>query len=121
MAKDTLTIEELENKKDAFQKTIKIASSDLSLHDNRDADKLDRYLIKKSEDNYMEIARDIVDVSAEQLDAQNSSKNELKMLFTNFFIWFLSAQYGVLVFLLVLKAFWLDMHLWLHPVIVVQC
>ena len=45
MAKDTLTMEELESKKDAFQKTLEIASSELSLHDNKDADKLDRYLI----------------------------------------------------------------------------
>lgn len=111
MAKDTLTIEELESKKSAFQKTIQIPSSELLLHDNKEADKLDRHLIEKSEDNYMEIARDIVDTSADQLETQNSSKNQLKKLFTQFFIWFLSAQYAVLVFLLVLKAFWEDMYL----------
>ena len=111
MAKETLTIEELENKKDASQKTIEINRSDLLLKDNRDADKLDGRLLERSEDNYMQIAKDIVDTSAQQLKTQNVSKNELKKLFTRFFIGFLSAQYLVLVFHLVLKALWRDMNL----------
>ena len=111
MAKDTLTIEELKSKKDAFQKTIEIASSELSLYDNRDADKLDIYLMEKSEDNYMGIARDIVDTSAAQLKLQNSSKNALKRVFTKFFIKLLSAQYAILVFLFILKVFRMDSQL----------
>lgn len=110
MAKETLTVEELESKKDVFQKTFDLESSELFLRDNKEADKLDS-LIEKSEDNYMDIARGIVNTSADQLKTQNTSKNTLKEQFTRFFIWFVSAQYIVLVFLLVLKAFWHDMNL----------
>lgn len=79
----------------------------MSLKDNRAADAIDVILKRQSEDNYIEIARDIVDVSTNQLNTQNNSKNDLKSRFTTFFTRLLIVQYAVLILLLVVKSFWI--------------
>ena len=70
-----------------------------------DADILDASLKERSESAYIDIAKDIVKASANQLDAQNKSKNSLKKIFTIFFICFVSVQYVALTVLLFIRAF----------------
>lgn len=62
-------------------------------------------LLVKSENAYVSIAKDIVETSASQLKNQNCVKDELRKKFSQFFRWFLIAQYLVLVALLVIKSF----------------
>ncbi len=76
----------------------------IGLSDNDDADAIDNELKGESEKTYREIAQLIVNTSSKQLNEQNQSKTKLKSIFTIFFIVFISAQYVVLVGLMLLKA-----------------
>ena len=106
MANTVLSIEDLKSKKTAHEKEINISHSELSLKDNNAADAIDLILKQQSEDNDIEIARDIVNISTDQLTIQNNSKNDLKSRFTTFFTRLLTSQYIVLILLLVVKSFW---------------
>ncbi|MBE6534810.1 MAG: hypothetical protein E7678_07610 [Ruminococcaceae bacterium] len=70
-----------------------------------DASSIDNALKRNSEDTYKKIALQIVNTSSQQLKDQNTSKNNLKTIFTWFFIAFIAIQYLVLVSLLFIKAF----------------
>ncbi len=91
--------------REVYESPLEISDSELELLDNDDADTIDYELRKSSEDTYQAIASDIVDVSSEQLEEQNASKNRLKHTFTVFFICFLSVQYLVLISFLYIKSF----------------
>lgn len=104
--------EDLKNKQKAAETNLKINDeNDLRFEDNNAADCLDRKLKEQSEAKYMEIASTIVNISGNQLDNQNKSKNTLKLTFTVFFICFISVQYIALIILLFSKAFCENMDL----------
>ena len=73
--------------------------------DNNSIEDIDRELKTESENTYLQIVKDIVDVSQKQLKRQNTSKDSLKDKFTKFFIWFISIQYIILILFLFLMAF----------------
>lgn len=77
----------------------------------RAADEIDNSLKMASEDAYIHIAEKIVENSCEQLRAQNDDKNELKSKFTGYFVWFITAQYAILVILIFIKAFYTNNNL----------
>ena len=98
--------ETIEHLRQVYKSPFEVSELELELQDNDDADTIDRELRKSSEDTYQTIASDIVDLSSDQLEEQNESKNKLKKIFTVFFICFLSAQYLVLISFLYIKSFY---------------
>ena len=91
----------------------KLAKKPIIIHDlppiwnqNEDADiRIDEILKEKSEENYLRIVANIVEVSQSQLTNQNTSKQENRKILLSFFKWFLLAQYVVMLALFVLKGF----------------
>lgn len=85
--------------------------SNTNWKDNNSIEDIDHELKAESENTYLQIIKDIVEVSQGQLKKQNASKDLLKDKFTKFFIWFISIQYIILVLFLLLTAFCRTFHL----------
>ena len=68
-------------------------------------------LLAQSEQEYSKVAKQIVDVSVQQLKTQNRSKTLLKKIFTIFFVVFISIQYAALLALFVGRIFLPEMNL----------
>lgn len=103
---DEYSYEYLQKLREASGVSFELPTNDIEWQDNDDADDIDYDLKKASEDAYRKIALDIVDVSSDQLEEQNESKNRLKMIFTIFFIVFIAVQYLVLISFLYIKSFY---------------
>ena len=72
-------------------------------NDNKDARTIfDSHI---SERAYVDITKKVANASIQQLHRQFHSKNLLKISFGKFFMWFIAAQYFVLVLLFAVKAF----------------
>ena len=72
-------------------------------NDNKDARAI--FDSQISERAYADITKRVTNASIQQLHRQFHSKNRLKISFSKFFMWFIAAQYFVLVALFAVKAF----------------
>lgn len=109
-SKTEFSLDLLEREKEILSTEIKLPYSAI-WKDNKDAEtiidqKLQERLTAKSEDTYLKIVEDIVAKSATQLNTQNESKNKMKRIFLNFFIWFILVQYLVLAIIMITKVYW---------------
>lgn len=66
---------------------------------------IDDKLKRNSEEKYLEIVTNIVSVSRSQLEKQNRSKQNNRILLLRFFVWFLIAQYVIMIALFVVEGF----------------
>ena len=82
-----------------------------SWSDNEIGNSIDDRLKQRSEDDYIDIANNIVNTSVDQLKEQNESKRKLKKTFTIFFIIFIGVQYLAMLLLFVAKIFLKNMPL----------
>ena len=69
------------------------------------SNELDGTIKEKSEENYIEIVKNIVETSKEQLNAQRDNKKKLRKGFTIFFCCFISIQFVVLMLIVFFKGF----------------